>query len=211
MHLWVFFCDILGLFIGFLIFAWYNTIGGFMRIIAGQFKGRKIKPVPGTMTRPTADKVKGAIFNVLGEKVIDAKILDLFAGTGNLTLEALSRGACFGTMIEKSKAARQVILENVENMKVSESVRLLGIDSFSYLKQDNDEVFDLVFLDPPYNQGLVHKALVALAQPCRLSEHGVIVAETGSDEDIEPCYPFELRKVNQYGDSKIWYFQRLDI
>ena len=181
-----------------------------MRIIAGDLKGRNIKSVPGTNTRPTADKVKGAIFSVLGEKVMGAKILDLFSGTGNLAFEAISRGAKWAKMIEKSRTARQVIEDNAENMKISDRVEILGMDSFTYLERYQDEIFDLIFLDPPYKQGLVQKALDALAQPCRLSDKGVIIAETSKDEEVSGCCPFELRKTGEYGDSKIWYFQRMD-
>ena len=181
-----------------------------MRIIAGEFKGRRVKPVPGMNTRPTADKVKGAVFNVLGEKVVGAKVLDLFSGTGNLAFEALSRGATQAVLVEKNRSAQQVISDNMENMGISERVHLVKSDAFTYLEKYMPERFDLIFLDPPYRLGLVDKALQALSSPCRLAGLGVIVAETGKDEEIVPCAPFELRKWGLYGDSKIWYLQYSD-
>lgn len=181
-----------------------------MRIIAGNLKGRKIKGVAGLTTRPTADKVKGAIFNVLGAKVTGAKVLDLFAGTGNLSLEAISRGAAEARLVEKNNAARQVIAANVENMGIKEQVEIIGRDAFLYLAENKTELFDLIFLDPPYHQGLVERAMQDLGNPCRLKGLGVIVAETGKDEEIVFCPPFELRKWAIYGDSKIWYFQCID-
>ncbi|WP_425807218.1 16S rRNA (guanine(966)-N(2))-methyltransferase RsmD [Desulfitobacterium sp. Sab5] len=178
-----------------------------MRIIAGEMRGRRIKAVSGMDTRPTADKVKGAIFNVLREKVVDAKVLDLFAGTGNLAIEALSRGAREVILVEKAYSARKVIQENLENIG-QEQVQLLGMDAFEYLKQYSDQLFDLIFLDPPYRRGLVDKALSLLSQPCWLTRSGVIVAETASDESLRVLEPFEIRKTSEYGDTRIWYIQR---
>ena len=178
-----------------------------MRIIAGEMRGRRIKAVPGMDTRPTADKVKGAIFNVLREKVIDAKVLDLFAGTGNLAIEALSRGAREAILVEKAYSAQKVIQENLENIK-HEHAQFFGLDAFEYLNQYPDQRFDLIFLDPPYRKGLVDKALCILSKPCRLTHSGVIIAETASDEGLQVLEPFEIRKTSEYGDTKIWYIQR---
>lgn len=178
-----------------------------MRVIAGEMRGRRIKAVSGMDTRPTADKVKGAIFNVLREKVLDAKVLDLFAGTGNLAIEALSRGAREIILVEKAYSARKVIQENLKNIG-HEQAQLLGMDAFEYLKQYPDQPFDLIFLDPPYRQGLVDKALSLLSQPSWLTTSGVIVAETASDERLQVLEPFEIRKTSEYGDTKIWYIQR---
>ena len=178
-----------------------------MRIIAGEMRGRRIKAVSGMDTRPTADKVKGAIFNVLREKVIDARVLDLFAGTGNLAIEALSRGAKEVILVEKAYSAQKVIQENLENIGHAQA-QLIGMDAFEYLKQNPDQPFDLIFLDPPYRRGLVDKALYILSQPCRLTQSGVVVAETASDEGLQVFEPFEIRKTSEYGDTKIWYIQR---
>lgn len=182
-----------------------------MRIITGEIRGRHLKTVPGLNTRPTADKVKGAIFNVLREKVSGAKVLDLFAGTGNLAIEALSRQASKAVLVEKNPVAVSVIKENLVLAEVSELARLMDMDAFTYLRLEPKEVFDLIFLDPPYRQGLISKVLAAIAEPCRLSLNGVIVAETAKDEDITGSTgPFEIRKTGEYGDTKIWYLQRAD-
>lgn len=178
-----------------------------MRIIAGEMRGRRLKTVAGMDTRPTADKIKGAIFNVLREKIDQARVLDLFAGTGNLAFEALSRGAREVVLVEKAFPAQKVIQENLSNLG-GEQTQLFGMDAFEFLRQYPEEQFDLIFLDPPYHKELVSKALILLGNPCRLTLSGVIVAETASNEELQVSEPFEIRKTGEYGDTKIWYIQR---
>ncbi len=183
-----------------------------MRIIAGEMRGRLLKTVEGMQTRPTSDKVKGAIFNSLGNKVLDAHVLDLFAGTGSLAIEALSRGSRDAVLVEKSRDAHQVIRKNIEQVGVSHKAKLLLLDAFMYIDRYPDEVFDLIFLDPPYREGLVLKAILTLKKhPC-LAADGVIVAETAKEEElVGDIYPFEIRKTGKYGDTKVWYLQRVDV
>lgn len=182
-----------------------------MRIIAGEMRGRQLKTVEGTQTRPTSDKVKGAIFNVLGDKVLDARVLDLFAGTGNLAIEALSRGSREAVLVEKSFDAHKVIHHNLEKIGVSYKARLLLMDAFKYINRYPSEVFNLIFLDPPYREGLVSKAILTLKEYSYLAPFGVIVAETAKDEELnDEIYPFEIRKTGEYGDTKVWYLQRMD-
>lgn len=178
-----------------------------MRIIAGEMRGRRLKTVSGMDTRPTADKVKGAIFNVLQKKIEGARVLDLFAGTGNLAIEALSRGAKEVILVEKAYSAQKVIQENLIMIGEAQA-KLFKMDAFEFLKRYPDERFDLIFLDPPYRQELVSKTLSVLSKPCRLTLSGVIVAEMSSEEELEIFEPFEIRKTSEYGDTKIWYIQR---
>lgn len=184
-----------------------------MRIIAGEMRGRQLKTVEGMQTRPTSDKVKGAIFSVLGDKVLDARVLDLFAGTGNLAIEALSRGSREAVLVEKSFDAHQVILRNIERMGVSQKTNLLLMDAFKYIRSYPNELFDLIFLDPPYRKELVLQVLMILKEYSYLTPDGVIVAETANDEELSnnTIYPFEIRKTREYGDTKIWYLQRMDV
>ena len=183
-----------------------------MRIIAGEMRGRQLKAVEGMQTRPTSDKVKGAIFNVLGNKVLDARVLDLFSGTGNLAIEALSRGSREAVMVEKSMAAHQIIRENLERVGVADKAKLLLMDAFKYLNRQPHEVFDLIFLDPPYRQDLVLKIILNLKEYSFLTPTGVIIAETAKDEKLnDDIYPYEIRKTSEYGDTKLWYLQRMDV
>lgn len=183
-----------------------------MRIIAGQLGGRHLKAVEGMQTRPTSDKVKGAIFNVLGNKIIDARVLDLFSGTGNLAIEALSRGSSEAVLVEKNPTAFQVIRDNVEQLGVKHKAKLFLMDAFKYLDNHVNEPFDLIFLDPPYHKELVFKSLLHLKNFAYLKPSGVIVAETAKNEELnEELYPYEIRKISVYGDTKVWYLQRLDV
>ncbi|HWQ72829.1 MAG TPA: 16S rRNA (guanine(966)-N(2))-methyltransferase RsmD [Desulfitobacteriaceae bacterium] len=182
-----------------------------MRIIAGNMRGRNLKTGEGLLIRPTSDKIRGAIFNVLRNKVVEAKVLDLFAGTGSLAIEALSRGAKEAVLVEESPAAWKIIRGNLEKVGVLDCTTLIHQDALRYLAS-NQEVFDLIFLDPPYRQGLVARVMPMLANPCRLSPAGVIVVETGKDEGLpEELGPFEIRKVSKYGDTRVWYLQRIDL
>lgn len=182
-----------------------------MRIIAGEKRGRALKAVEGMQTRPTSDKVKGAIFNVLGDKVLDARVLDLFAGTGNLAIEALSRGSREAVLVEHSIDAHKVIRVNLEKIGVSHKAKLLLSDAFKYINRYPSEVFNLIFLDPPYRKGLVSKTILTLKEHSYLAPFGVIVAETAKDEELNgDIYPFEIRKTGEYGDTKVWYLQRMD-
>jgi 16S rRNA (guanine966-N2)-methyltransferase len=186
--------------------------GGYMRIIAGEMRGRTLKAVDGLQTRPTSDKVKGAIFNVLGDRIYDAQVLDLFSGTGNLALEALSRGAREAVLVEKAHNAHKVVRENIDRLQLDHRTKVLLMDAFNYLESYSEEVFDLIFLDPPYHKDLVSKSLVILGSRSYLTPNGVIVAETAKDEQLNvEMLPFEIRKISLYGDTKVWYIQRLDV
>ncbi|KLU61043.1 ribosomal RNA small subunit methyltransferase D [Peptococcaceae bacterium CEB3] len=181
-----------------------------MRIIAGELGGRRLKTVEGRLTRPTASKVKGAVFNVLRDKLEGALVLDLFAGTGSLALEALSRGAKEAVLVERGQAAARVIEANLRLADMQERVRFWRMDAFVYLRENRDPAFDLIFLDPPYRLGLVDRALAELSEPCRLKPGGVIVAETAKDESISVPNRFETRKTASYGDTVIRYLQCTD-
>lgn len=182
-----------------------------MRIIAGHYKGHKLKSVKGLNTRPTSDKVKGAIFNVLGAKVQKARVLDVFAGTGSLALESLSRGAEAAVLLEKNNAAYQVIKENVELLGITQNVTVYKVDALKYLEHLRGKEFDLIFLDPPYGKGLASQTLELIKDSRLLQEDGVIIAETSSNETLsKDLKPLEFRLEKEYGDTKIWFLQQID-
>ncbi|ADY56608.1 methyltransferase [Syntrophobotulus glycolicus DSM 8271] len=179
-----------------------------MRIIAGDFKGRKLKAVPGMTTRPTSDKVKGAVFNILGTKVMEAKVLDLFAGTGNLGLEALSRGAQKVVLVEKDPMAWNIIKDNICFLENEKRLFSYKSDSFRFLQQHRGESYNLIFLDPPYHRDLAERAIEALHFGAYLEPAGVIVVETASDEVFDNLPEMlEVRIEREYGDTKVWFIQ----
>ena len=178
-----------------------------MRIISGVVGGRKLRTLAGLNTRPTSDKVKGAIFSVLGPKVRGARVLDLFAGSGALALEALSRGAEFALAVDKSGEACEIIKANSRELGLLEKMRISCGDGLTCLKGLTEQ-FDLMFLDPPYRQELASKCLEILSSGNYLSNNGVIILETSREEEIPvEIGKISLRKRSSYGDTVIWYFQ----
>ncbi len=176
-----------------------------LRIIAGKNKGKKIKTLPGFATRPTLDKVRGAIFNALYD-VSDISVLDMFGGSGAMALEALSRGARYCVIIDSSKTAINIIQENIEALGYCDYVELRCNDFRQALRAD--EKFDLIFLDPPYGQGLLVESLKLVAEKSLLNSSGIIVAETSAQQPECGDFPgFCLIKEKQYGAAKILYYR----
>ena len=137
-----------------------------MRIISGEFKSRHLSFPKSKKTRPMTDRAKETIFNILGETVIKTKVLDLFAGSGSLGLEALSRGASHVTFVENGAWAEKSLLANLKTLNLQSKAVFLRQDVIRVLEklQNGSETFSLIFLDPPYNQGLVKKILNLLDQ-----------------------------------------------
>ncbi len=144
-----------------------------MRIISGKYKGRKLKGFDIEGTRPTMDRVKESLFAMIQTKINDAKVLDLFAGSGALGLEALSNGAQKVYLIDKNEEAIKALKYNSQNM---ENVHILKVDYKKYLKETN-ETFDIIFLDPPYKDNLMNKSLKIINERNLLNEGGIIICE----------------------------------
>jgi len=182
-----------------------------MRIISGDWKGHRLKAVRGLQTRPTSDKVKGAIFNILGDKAPDARILDLFAGTGNLSWEALSRGAAYAVLIEKSQEPWKTALENQKMLGAESKAKVIKMDVFNFLNQESTEKYDLIFADPPYRQGNAERVLEIMRSRSFLNPGGVVILETSSTEKLtDDLYPLEVMITKEYGDTKIWFLQEAE-
>ena len=149
-----------------------------MRIITGRARGVRLKAPKGLSTRPTSDRVKESLFNILGARVQNRRVLDLFAGTGSLGLEALSRGAARAVMVDR--ATGNILQDNAEHAKLSELARIMRGDVFTALTRlaADGETFDLVFCDPPYGKGLWERALTALDGSSLLSEGALVIALT---------------------------------
>ena len=179
-----------------------------MRIIAGSGKGRRLKTLRGMETRPTADKVKGAIFNIVGTRVNDAKLLDLFAGTGSLSLEGLSRGAATALVVEQNRKACAVIEENARLLGVQDRITICNMDVFQFLQQEQPEKYDLIFVDPPYRQGLADRVLCLVKNRFILNPGGVMIIEAAAEEDLpDELGLLEVRITKRYGDTKLWFLQ----
>ena len=170
-----------------------------MRVIAGRHKGRRLVAPAGTETRPTSDRVREALFSILGARVVDAEVLDLFAGSGALGIEALSRGAAAATFVDDAPAAISAIRRNLEAVEGATVVRR---DALKFLRtaSENDRQYDLVFLDPPYRQAPALGRELAEALPAVVAPGGIVVSESDRRAPLELPDLFDERR---YGDTLI--------
>lgn len=179
-----------------------------MRIIGGRFGGAKLATPKDDAVRPTSDRVREALFNVLahgidGLEIEGARVLDLFAGTGALGLEALSRGASYCLFIEQSAAARGLLRRNVEALQLTGVTRIWRRDATKLGPAGNMEDFDLVFLDPPYGKGLGELALVAAREGGWINPGATAVLEERAGTEIAIPSGYEKLDVREYGDTQV--------
>lgn len=151
-----------------------------MRIIAGDNKGRKLKAPEGNKTRPTSENVKEAIFNIIQFDIYNKSFLDLFAGSGQIGIEALSRGASEATFVEKDKQAVKVIKENLQNCRFK--AEIFHEDAFYFLSRG--ESFDIIYLDPPYMTDYIAKCIDIIGNIDNLNENGIIICESSKNNNI---------------------------
>ena len=180
-----------------------------MRIIAGKNKGTKLNTLEGNdVTRPTLDRVKESIFSILYPYLEDSEVLDLFAGSGALALESLSRGAKHAVLCDKSYKAIKVIKENVSKTKQEENVDIINKDFETAIKilSENKKKFDIIFLDPPYKTNYIQKSVNLIIENQLLKDDGIIMAET--DELDKILNQIEKEKINIYDIRK---YGRVDI
>jgi 16S rRNA (guanine966-N2)-methyltransferase len=180
-----------------------------MRIIAGLCKGRRLAAVKGRI-RPTSDKVREAIFSILGPAVVEARVLDLFAGTGALSLEALSRGAVDAVMVEEDGAALSVLRQNLEALGFQERVQVMAVPVSAALRKlaARGTQFSLIFLDPPYGRGLALNTLVTLQGSGLLQPEARIVAEHSHRETLpEQVGRLVLKQGRRYGDTQVAFYR----
>ena len=173
-----------------------------MRIIAGARKGHTIHAPKGMNTRPTGDRVREAAFNLIGP-VDDAMVLDLFAGSGAMGIEALSRGAAGATFVESDRAACRTISQNLEKLKLT-GARVVCADAVWTLRQEA-RTYDLVVVDPPYESWAGLEPRLAEHLPRVLAPGGLLVVETGAR--TEPSMPLPIRTSRRYGSARLTLFE----
>lgn len=188
-----------------------------MRVIGGRFKGRRLKSFRGRAIRPTSDMVREAVFSILGSlegfELTGAIALDLFAGTGAMGIEAISRGVKSAVFVDDSKESTALIGKNLEACGIGGSAAIVKKDALSAISHfsRHGEKFDMVFIDPPYGGALLADALNAITVAGILNRKAVLVAETSKREPLEEA-PFGLKTLveKRYGDTLIYIFSPID-
>ncbi len=180
-----------------------------IRVIAGEAKGRRLKMVPGEGTRPIMDRVKQALFNILGDSIVDARVLDLFAGTGSVAIEALSRGAAYAELVEQDRTAAEVIRENLTVTRLGERARLVRADVFAHLRRPPAVGFDYIHVAPPQYKEMWVEAILALdAQPGWVNPDGWVCAQIDPTEhkalELKHLVPVSERK---YGSTLLAFYE----
>jgi 16S rRNA (guanine(966)-N(2))-methyltransferase RsmD len=183
-----------------------------VRIVGGSARGKKLVPFSGQNIRPTSDRIREAVFSSLFSRMGSFQgynALDLFAGTGALGIEALSRGASSATFVDNNAQAIKIIRENLVNCGLLEKARIIHNNVFESCQQLLEAApFDIIFLDPPYGQGLVEKTLKKIAEINCLSQEGILCVETPAKEIIaEDFHPLLKLKTSRYGSTQIYLFQ----
>lgn len=179
-----------------------------MRVIAGSARGIRLQSVPGTSTRPISDRVKEALFDILGESIVGARVLDLFAGTGSVGIEALSRGAQRAVFVDNHSKAIATIRSNLQRTGLEKAASIVQADAFAYLKRE-PQAFDLIYIAPPQYQGLWSKALLALeSYPGWLDPQGMVVVQIFPKEwTTLVLTTLELVDQRRYGSTLLCFFQ----
>ena len=179
-----------------------------MRVIAGSAKGRILKSVPGSGTRPITDRVKKALFDILGPSIARTRVLDLFAGTGSVGIEALSRGAAYATFVERERRAIRTIEENLAITGLAGKDRVVQEDVFHFLARQAEQPFDIVYIAPPQFQGLWARTLQALDETAHLARGGVVIMQIFPKE-YAPLDLTRLKLVDQrrYGSTLLCFYQ----
>jgi 16S rRNA (guanine(966)-N(2))-methyltransferase RsmD len=180
-----------------------------MRVIAGRLRGASLRVPRGTAVRPTYDRVRESVFSILEPHLNDAVVLDLFAGSGCLGIESLSRGAASATFVEIDRAVLAVVAENVDRLGLSKESRLLRGDGLEAIEGAlSGDVFDLIFVDPPYSSGLAERSLELLGASGLLAGSAVVVVEHGTEEELpEAAGGLSRFRRKRYGGTTVDFYE----
>ncbi len=182
-----------------------------MRVIAGTARSLPLKTIEGLDTRPTTDRIKETLFNVIMGYVPESKFLDLFAGSGAIGIEAISRGACECTFVELNPKAVACIEDNVSFTKFKDKSHIIKADAVSYVRGLNNIDFDVIFMDPPYGKGL-EKQVLSVLKDKKFSVDTLIVIEASLDEDFSYLddMGFDITKEKRYKTNKHIFIEKRD-
>lgn len=178
-----------------------------MRIITGTARGTKLRTLEGEATRPTTERVKEAVFSMIQFEIEGTKVLDVFGGSGQLALEALSRGADSAVICDNSPAAVAVIKENAQKTHLYDRCVILNTDATKFAARNNDK-FDVVFIDPPYASGLALPVFESLVKANAISDGGLVICETDREIESVPA-GFRMRRHAEYSRTHITVFEKV--
>lgn len=183
-----------------------------MRVISGTARGTKLYSLEGENTRPTLDRVKEALFNIIGNKIKGAVVLDLFSGSGAIGIEAASRDAKTVVICDHSKQAIEVIRKNIQKTRLEEKVKVYLSDFKTVLSKEK-QFYDLIFLDPPYESNLIQESLIEIIEKDRLNENALIIIETDNKERIEKQIEelnlkIEILDCRKYGRAILMFLRK---
>ena len=179
-----------------------------MRVITGSAKGVRLKTPDGLKTRPTSDRVKEAVFSIVQFEVEGSRFLDLFAGTGQMGIEALSRGAVSAVFVDGWKDACQLVRDNLKLARLSEKAKVVNSDYLSYLKNCREQ-FDIIFLDPPYAEIFLENSLNKISEIDILSDRGIIICERPAEKQLDlDISGLQRWKDYRYGKTWITVFRK---
>jgi 16S rRNA (guanine(966)-N(2))-methyltransferase RsmD len=181
-----------------------------MRVIGGRAKGRKLKMVAGGGTRPITDRVKESLFDIIGDWVVGTRWLDLFAGTGQVAIEALSRGAESAVLVDSARAAIQIINENLEHTGLKAQATVVRSDAFAFLRAAGSQPFDVIYVAPPQYQGLWEQALLAIDRKAEalVTEGAMVIVQIDPKEYREvELAALELYDQRRYGRTMLCFYE----
>jgi 16S rRNA (guanine966-N2)-methyltransferase len=178
-----------------------------MRIISGSRRGRKLISFDGDSIRPTTDRVKESIFNLIQEFTLESSVLDLFGGSGALSLEALSRGAKSAVIIDSSKSSVEIINKNISLTGFEDGTEVFCVNAQEFILNTSKK-FDIIFLDPPYNKGFIVPILTLIAEKGLLSENGIAVLESDFCDEHGEIPGLDILKQRKYGRTYITIYKR---
>lgn len=179
-----------------------------MRVISGTAKGTRLKTPEGLLTRPTTDRVKEAVFSIVQFEIEGSRFLDLFGGSGQMGIEALSRGAASAVIVDGRREACKLIQDNLRLTRLTQKAKVVQSDYLAYLERCR-ETFDMVFLDPPYAEVFLENALKRISEIDILSDRGIIICERPAEKQLDFAIPGLVRgKDYRYGKTWITLFRK---
>jgi 16S rRNA (guanine966-N2)-methyltransferase len=180
-----------------------------MRIISGKYRGHQLVSFQADHIRPTTDRVKESLFNIIQGYVDGARVLDLFSGTGNLGIEALSRGASEVTFVEKTKKSIQILEKNLAKLKVDEPYKIIQKDALAFLQSFDGQAFDLIFADPPFTEAMAHDVMISADASRVFHSETLFMIESARKEKILDDYPTLTRYDHrEFGDKVLSFFKK---